>query len=304
MKVRVLGCSGTIGRDSHTSAFLVDDDILVDAGTGAGRLSLDEMCSISTIFLTHAHMDHIAHLPMLVDAVSTAYAGRPHTMHVWALPATIEALRAHIFNGSIWPDFSRLPSPDAPAMRYHPIAVGQTVEVAGRFIEALPANHSVPTVGYAVRAGNWRSPWWVCSGDTGPCPAFWRRLAQMNVGELAIECAFSNRCEALAQLSLHLTPNLLAEGLEMMAPDADYPIYIFHLKRAEVPLILSEVADLAERNPHRRIGTARIQRLRWGHVFELAGDALPPMPETMPMPLMPEPDLNSAFSPVDIHGGR
>jgi hypothetical protein len=42
MKVRVLGCSGAIARDCRTISFLIDDNILVDAGTGVGDLTLDE----------------------------------------------------------------------------------------------------------------------------------------------------------------------------------------------------------------------------------------------------------------------
>ncbi|MDB5730818.1 MAG: 3,5-cyclic-nucleotide phosphodiesterase, partial [Variovorax sp.] len=68
MKVRVLGCSGAIARDCRTTSFLIDDDLLVDAGTGVGDLTLDEMAGIDDVFLTHSHFDHIASLPMMLDA--------------------------------------------------------------------------------------------------------------------------------------------------------------------------------------------------------------------------------------------
>ncbi|MBQ9578208.1 MAG: 3',5'-cyclic-nucleotide phosphodiesterase [Ottowia sp.] len=301
MKVRVLGCSGTIGRDSDTTSFLVDDDILVDAGTGVGRLTLDEMCRISDIFLTHAHMDHIAGLPMMVDAVSAAYMGREHVINVHALPETVDTLRRHMFNGEVWPDFSRLPSPSRPAMRFHMLDAGQVREVAGRVIEVLPANHCVPAVGYAVRArrgGN--TPCWVFSGDTGVCPTFWKRISRMDVGALFIETAFSNRCAELAQLSLHMTPAMLADCLERLPPDVDvdYPIYVTHLKPSETQLILSELKDLRKSDPTRRIARVRIQRLLPDTVIELAGEAVAPMPATMPMPLMPEPDIGDVLAPM------
>ena len=43
MHIRVLGCSGAIGKDCRTTSFLLDDNVLVDAGTGVGDLTLDEL---------------------------------------------------------------------------------------------------------------------------------------------------------------------------------------------------------------------------------------------------------------------
>ena len=149
MKVRVLGCSGAIARDCRTTSFLVDQDVLIDAGTGVGELTRDDMLRIEHVFLTHSHLDHVAGLPLMVDTMACDRIGRP--VHVHALPQTIAALRAHVFNGVIWPDFSCLPSPDMPLVRFHPLEVGELRELSGRVIEALPARHSVPAVGYAVR---------------------------------------------------------------------------------------------------------------------------------------------------------
>jgi phosphoribosyl 1,2-cyclic phosphodiesterase len=43
--------------------FLIDGRILIDAGTGVGDLTLDEMQAVDDVFLTHSHLDHIAALP-------------------------------------------------------------------------------------------------------------------------------------------------------------------------------------------------------------------------------------------------
>lgn len=59
MKVRVLGCSGGINQGVATTSFLVDDDILIDAGTGVGDLSLEEMRRIKPVFISHSHLDHM-----------------------------------------------------------------------------------------------------------------------------------------------------------------------------------------------------------------------------------------------------
>ena len=118
----------------------------------------------------------------------------------------------------------------------------------------------------------------------------------MDVGALFMETAFSNRCTELARLSLHMTPAMLAECLELMAPDADYPVYVFHLKPSEIQLILSEIKELKERFPERAIGRAHIQRLLWDDEVELEGSAVAPMPETIPMPLMPEPSIGNVLA--------
>ena len=102
MKVRVLGCSGAIAKDCKTTSFLLDGDILIDAGTGLGDLTLDEMRRIEHVLLTHSHLDHVAALPLMVDAVG---ASRARPLQIHGLPETIHALKAHIFNDVIWPDF-------------------------------------------------------------------------------------------------------------------------------------------------------------------------------------------------------
>ncbi|RST56113.1 3',5'-cyclic-nucleotide phosphodiesterase [Variovorax sp. MHTC-1] len=244
MQVRVLGCSGAIAKDCRTTSFLVDSDLLVDAGTGVGDLSLDEMGAIDDVVLTHSHLDHIAALPLMIDAVASR-RGKPLRVH--ALRATIEALRAHVFNNIIWPDFASIPSLEAPFVSFHDIVVGQQLQLGTRAlknIEVLPAVHTVPACGYAVRCAE-GGPNWVFSGDTERNPAFWQRVNQLDVGMLVIETAFSNREQALAQRSLHLSPATLAGELAHIAPGKSYPIYITHTKPAETGEIMSQIDMLA-----------------------------------------------------------
>ena len=235
MKVRVLGCSGAIAKDCRTTSFLIDGRILFDAGTGEGDLSLDEMQAVDDVFLTHSHLDHIAALPLMLDAVASRRA-EPLRLH--ALPATIAALQQHIFNDIIWPDFSRIPSQNRPFVRYQPLQMGQCLQVAGVDIEVLPARHTVPAVGYAVRG---RSGWWAYSGDTGPNPALWQRINQLPVAMLVIETAFSNHESALAQRSQHLATHTLAQELAQLNPGRPCPIYITHTKPSETQLIVEQV---------------------------------------------------------------
>ena len=153
MNIRVLGCSGAIAAGYQTTAFLLDDDVLLDAGTGVGLLSLEALARIDHICLSHSHLDHILGIPLLADAVLRLRhaAGRP-PVQVHALPETLEALRQHVFNGVIWPDFTRLPNATHPVLSLHPYAVGDVIELAGRRIEILSAAHTVPACGFAVQA--------------------------------------------------------------------------------------------------------------------------------------------------------
>ena len=269
MYLRILGCSGGIGRSSRTSSFLVDDDLLIDAGTGVSELSLEAMQRIDHVFLTHSHMDHVAGLPLLVDAVG-GLRSRPLTVH--ALDATIDALRTHIFNNLIWPDFSVLPTPERPYLRWQPLYVGDVLELGGRRIEALPATHTVPTVGYAVaplgaegRAGAAA----VFSGDSDADTAFWERLNELEVGHLFIDTAFSDEQAHLARLSGHLCPAVLSAELRRLSPHRRYPIHITHTKPSQTPLILRQVQAHIQAVPELAHRLPDIAVLIDGQTFEM-----------------------------------
>jgi len=263
MKVRVLGCSGAISKDCRTTSFLIDGDVLVDAGTGVGDLTLTEMKGIGHVLLTHSHLDHVAALPLMVDAIASTMT-RP--IRVYALAGTIAALRAHVFNDVIWPDFSRIPTPAAPFISFHEIRVGETLAIAGKHIEVLPAVHTVPACGIAVSSGK---GCWVFTGDTERNPAFWRRVNGMNVAALVIETAFSNREKDLARRSLHLSPNVLADELDCIDKTRHYPIYIMHTKPAETELIMAEIQRFDQTQPFGPNVAHDIRWLRAGQEFEL-----------------------------------
>lgn len=259
LRVRVLGCSGAISSGNRTTAFLVGRHLLVDAGTGVGDLTLEEMAAIRYVVLTHSHLDHVAALPLMLDAVGSR---RTRPLQVFALAETIFALRSHVFNGVIWPDFERLPSPDEPFVRFHALHTGQRLQLDNLQVEALPAAHTVPAVGYAVSTGGEQAPHWVFSGDTGHNPAFWQRVNQLPVGMLVIETAFSEREAALAAISQHLCPSALATQLALMDAGMDCPVYITHTKPAESELIMQEIMQL---NAQRVAAGLRPHAFAWLH---------------------------------------
>jgi ribonuclease BN (tRNA processing enzyme) len=236
MKLRILGCSGGIGGNLRTTSMLLDHDVLIDSGTGVGDLSLAEMCMIDHVFVTHSHLDHIACLPLLVDSVGFM-RDKPLVIH--ATDETLSILKQHVFNWEIWPDFSQIPSLHQPILRYERIVLGETVEIGGRKITPLPANHVVPAVGFHIDSGKASL---VFSGDTTTCDALWETVNRItNLEYLIVETAFSNAEKELAVISKHLCPSLLAEELHKLklAPK----IYVTHLKPGEIELTMQEVSE-------------------------------------------------------------
>jgi ribonuclease BN (tRNA processing enzyme) len=242
MKVRVLGCSGAIAAGSKTTSFLLNESVLVDAGTGVGDLRLDELARIDHIVVSHSHLDHILSIGLLADSVMRLRAaqGRP-PISVHALPATLAALRTHIFNGVIWPDFTRLPSASAPILALHAFELGDRLSLATLTIEVVEAVHTVPAVGFAVQ-GKPGGGWWVFTGDTGPNPALWKRLQGRRLAHVVIETAFSDEETALARISSHLHPAALEAELRQIEGSVD--VHITHIKPGEVDAVMRQIVML------------------------------------------------------------
>jgi ribonuclease BN (tRNA processing enzyme) len=217
MKLRVLGCSGGIGGNLHTTSFLLDHDVLIDAGTGVGELSLTEIAMIDHVFVTHSHLDHIACIPFMLDSAGFM---RDRPLTVYASEETLDILKQHIFNWKIWPDFSEIPNVRQPYLRYQSMELGETV-------------------GYHLDSGKASL---VFSGDTTANDALWKVVNKIeNLRYLIIETAFSNSEKDLALLSKHLCPSMLA--VELLKYKRDAEIFITHLKPGELELIMQEIED-------------------------------------------------------------
>ena len=240
--LHILGCSGGIGADLRTTSFLLDHDVLIDAGTGVNDLSLDQLRKIDSVFLTHSHLDHICSIPFMLDAVG---ATRSKPLMVYGIPETIDALKCHIFNDIIWPDFTKIPTEAQPFLKFRPINVGETISIPtpqnqDRSIYALPVAHSIPAIGYGIESGD---SMLVFSGDTGPSEAFWLCVNQLkNLKHLLIETSFTDSEEVLAKLSGHLSPKLLARELANLI-SSNAKIWVSHLKPDGGKSIVEEIAQ-------------------------------------------------------------
>lgn len=245
MELRVLGCSGGVGSGLRTTTLMLNEHILFDAGTGVGDLSLDEMAEIKHIFLTHSHLDHISDIPFLVDSVFERIK-TPIIIH--ALGVTIEALRRHIFNNVIWPDFTKLPSAEHPVLTYQEMKPGDIIELNNCQIEMIPVNHLVPGVGYRVACDD-KS--FAFSGDTCSNETFWEALNQHDsLDMLIVESAFLNKDLLLSQQAGHYCADLLAADLSKLTHQPE--IYITHNKPGEEDAIFNECKKaIKDRSLHR-----------------------------------------------------
>lgn len=213
IELRLIGCNGGIGGTGrHTTCYGIGERIVIDAGTGLGTLPLEQLARIDHVVLTHAHLDHVACLPLMVDSVA---ALRATPLTVWAQPDVIRLLRTHLFNDQIWPDFTRIPTEQQPFIRFEAMT-GDGVEIDGHRFTPLPADHGIPACGYRVEAGGSALAF---SGDTGDCASFWEALAgDAKLRAVVVECSYPIAMTGMAALSMHLHSGTVADRLRGLPP--------------------------------------------------------------------------------------
>ncbi len=226
MKLQVLGCSGGELLRHRTTCFLVDGRLAIDAGALTGTLPLEELLKVDDIVLTHSHFDHVKDVPLAADLL---IGRRRKPMVVHASNECAATLRDSVFNGRLWPDFTRLPTLRSPVIRIRPFAPGERFRAGRYHLQSVAVHHPVESVGFVLSDG--RSSIAI-SGDTGPTTAFWKRVnAEKALGALLVEMSFPNAMQRLADVSGHLTPNTLARELGKVNRNG-YPVYLYHLKPA------------------------------------------------------------------------
>jgi len=237
MEVRILGSAGSEAPGLNPPAFLIDDFLLLDAGTIPLTLDRIAHCSITHIFLTHAHLDHLKSLPFLLDNLISINP----TCQILLLSGkeVISDLKRHIFNNRIWPDFTAIPQVNNGVMRYEVISTRRPVVIGDYRILATRVNHSVPAYGYLVEHSSDGAL--LYTGDTGPTEEIWKRMRGHNVKALIVEVSFPNSLSLRALATGHLSPSLLEEEILKM-PSRPEKIYISHLKAAFRTQIESELA--------------------------------------------------------------
>jgi cAMP phosphodiesterase len=243
MKVKVLGCSGSESIGHLPPGFLVNDRVMLDAGTISAALSIEAQSRITDIFISHTHLDHIKGLLFLADNI----IGRiKQPVNIRAVPKVVDAIKKHLMNDLIWPDFTKIPTPKAPVLAYKPFAAGKAVSAAGLRIKAIPMNHPVPAVGFLVSDGKSS---FIYSADTGPNEGLWAEAKKAkNLKGIIVDTSFPNSMDFVAGLSGHFTPAQLHGDLRSAKVGNEVPIYIYHIKPVHKQRVIRELRALGRTN--------------------------------------------------------
>jgi len=243
MKVKILGCSGSEAIGHNPPGFLVNDVMMLDAGTITAALSVGAQSRITDVLISHTHLDHIKSLLFMADNI----IGRiKKPVNIRAIPQVLDAIKKHLMNDLIWPDFTRIPNAKDPVLAYAPMPIGKTVTIAGLKVKAVPMNHPVPAVGFLVSDG---ASSFIYSADTGPNEGLWKEAAKAkNLNAIIVDTSFPNSMDYVAGLSGHFTPAQLHQDLTKARVDVGVPIYIYHIKPVHKKTVIRELTALGRKN--------------------------------------------------------
>lgn len=243
MKIMLLpsAVSPEAGPLQFLTSFLINDTVVLDAGTiGFFRTPREQAC-IKHIFITHSHIDHVASLPIFLE---NAYEGTQDCVTIHGSSKVIDSLQFDVFNDRLWPDFIRLSSSNTPFLKLNTLAPDQTIEVEGLRLTPVTVNHTVHTMGFIIEDDHCAV---VFPSDTGPTDEIWRRANRTpNLKAVFLEATFPASMARLADISKHLTPALFAAEVKKLHVPAK--IFAVHIKPRFREEVVKELAALAMPN--------------------------------------------------------
>jgi cAMP phosphodiesterase len=253
MKLTVLGCYGGNTRGHGMTAFLVNDNVALDAGWVSGALPLEAQQRVRDVLISHAHLDHTCSLPFLID---NNFSAPGFTLRIHAVSEVVAALKSHLFNNHTWPDFTCLPNDMTPVLRLVEIEEERPFTLNGLRVRAVRVSHLVPTTGFVVedKVGTL-----AFTSDTGPTHRFWEVIGRLRRLKAVItETSFPNEMQDLANVSGHLTPRTLQGELAKLKKDV--PVYLYGAKPRFLKAIRRQLRELRD---------SRIRILSQGQTLEI-----------------------------------
>jgi ribonuclease BN (tRNA processing enzyme) len=239
MKIEILGCSGSVMQGFNTTSILINNKILIDAGSVMSVLPDSALKGIRSILITHPHIDHIKELPFLVDAL---FGQKAHGIRIMGSQATIEALKAHVFNGLIWPDMAELDT-DRSFLSLESVSQ-DWFDLEGIRVKAFAENHIDGSLGYVLcEEGKYA----LFTGDTGSHKDLFDLIKSLGSDLKAcfVEASFPSSMGAIAAITQHLTPELIMKGLNgVLSPSTR--VIIYHIKPKHMEEVVAELPQRYE----------------------------------------------------------
>ncbi|HTK75229.1 MAG TPA: 3',5'-cyclic-nucleotide phosphodiesterase [Gemmataceae bacterium] len=237
MKAMLLPSALAAAPYQYLTTFLVNGTVAIDAGSLGLYGSPEEQSRVRHVFLTHAHMDHVASLPIFLENVSDDSV---HCPTVYAPAEVLEVVRSDLLNDRVFPDFERLSRAGPPLVKLETLTPGRPVQIADLSVTAVAVDHVVPTFGYVVSDA---TSAFVFVTDTGPTVAIWELARRTpNLRAVFLEVTFPEDQAWLAVVAKHLTPNLFAGEIRKLP--AGVAVYAIHLKARCLDRVRAEIADL------------------------------------------------------------
>ena len=224
------------------TSFLIDDTVAIDAGAITRALSIEEQRRLRHVVITHTHMDHTSTLPFLIE---NSFGSSEEPVSVYCSKRGLAGVRRHLFNNDTWPDFTRIPNHMYPSVRFQEIEIEQPFVIRGLpsgdlEITAIQVNHIVPTTGLVIRQG---SSSIIFTSDTGPTERIWEVANETeDLAAIITECSFPNNLQAVADVSLHMTPASL--GVELAKIHCAAPVFLYHFKPPYLDELRKELAEM------------------------------------------------------------
>ena len=240
MRIQVLGGHGGQALGFSTTSFLINDELLIDAGSVTAMLSVEQQSKIDHILISHSHLDHIKDLAFMCD---NCFGMRPRPFQVYTHPTVKKILKDHLFNETIWPDFTILPNEKNPTLQINAIEPDKTITINKYKITPIKVQHPNDAMGFIIEDVDSSVLFTV---DTAATERIWEKAKEIkNLKAIFTEVSFPNALKGVAIASDHHTPKTLQAELAKMPPNI--PVILTHLKPNFREVIMKEISDLQEK---------------------------------------------------------
>lgn len=247
MQVKIIGGHGGVTKNYHATSYLIDESLLIDAGSVASGLDIHSQLKIDHILLSHSHLDHTKDLAFICDNCF-GLKGKP--FEVYCHETVHKAIKNHLFNDIIWPDFSVLPTKDNPTINFNNISAEKELILGQYKVTPVHVNHPVETpgqaLGFIIEKDNKSI---IFTQDTAATDRIWEVGKKLdNLVAIFCEVSFPNHLQGVADLSYHHSPATIKEELKKMP--GEVPVYLAHLKPNYQEQLIQEITDLHEPRLH------------------------------------------------------